>query len=222
VEERLRAQWLAAVRDGHDPTAPVPRPTRVDDELDRLLARHREPHRRYHTATHVSEALATAEELLAAVEGPDPSAVRLALFFHDAIYDARAGGGANEAASAALAERTLPALGLSPACVEAVGAAILATAEHRLPVGGGATTAVVLDADLAILGAEPARYQAYLNGVRAEYAHVEQEMWRIGRAAVLEAFLGRTAIYLTPPMRAHEGRARANLAAELAGLRGGS
>lgn len=222
MEERLRAQWLAAVRDGHDPTAPVPRPTRVDDELDRLLARHREPHRRYHTATHVSEALATAEELLAAVEGPDPSAVRLALFFHDAIYDARAGGGANEAASAALAERTLPALGLSPACVEAVGAAILATAEHRLPVGGGATTAVVLDADLAILGAEPARYQAYLNGVRAEYAHVEQEMWRIGRAAVLEAFLGRTTIYLTPPMRAHEGRARANLAAELAGLRGGS
>jgi membrane glycosyltransferase len=79
--------------------------------------------------------------------------------------------------------------------------------------------AIVLDADLAILGADPAEYQAYVNGVRAEYAHVDAAGWRTGRAAVLRHFLGLTAIYRTPTMRvARERRAQANLTAELAAL----
>ena len=36
--------------------------------------------------------------------------------------------------------------------------------------------AVLLDADLAILGADPGEYQHYVNGVRTEYAHVDDEM----------------------------------------------
>ena len=194
MEERLRAQWQAAIRDGHAPEAVAPRPQQVEDALDRLLARHREPHRRYHTVTHVAAALDTAEDLLAQVDGADGAAVRLALCFHDAIYDPQA----------------------------AAGAAIMATADHRLPPDRSPTTAVVLDADLAILAAEPARYEAYVIGVRAEYAHVDDEGWRTGRAAVLAAFLDRPVIFVTAPMRASEHRARANLAAELSRLRAGA
>ena len=76
----------------------------------------------------------------------------------------------------------------------------------------------MLDADLAVLAAEPSRYQAYARGVRAEYTHVDDAAWRTGRAAVLRAFLDRPAIYRTAPMRNQEHRARANLAAELSGL----
>ncbi len=219
VEERLRAQWQAAIRDGRAPDAAPPRPAQVEDAIDRLLARHREPHRRYHTVSHLAAALATADDLLAEVDTADAAAVRLALFFHDAVYDPRAVPGANEAASAALAERELAELGVAPACVSAVSASIVATTDHRLPPDRSPTTAVVLDADLAILAADPGRYEAYVTGVRAEYAHIDDEGWRTGRAAVLTAFLDRPALFVTAPMQASEHRARANLAAELSVLR---
>jgi predicted metal-dependent HD superfamily phosphohydrolase len=221
VEERLRAQWQAAIRDGCTSDAAPPRPAQVEDALDRLLARHREPHRRYHTVTHLAAALATADDLLLDVDGADAAAVRLALFFHDAIYDPQALPGANEAASAALAEHELAELGVAQACRDAASASIVATADHRLPPEPSPTAAVVLDADLAILAAEPARYEAYVTGVRAEYAHVDDAGWRTGRAAVLTAFLDRPALFVTAPMHASEHRARANLSAELSGLRAG-
>ncbi len=219
MEERLRAQWQAAIRDGHAPETGAPRPGQVEDALDRLLARHREPHRRYHTVTHVAAVLDTAEDLLAEIDGADAAAIRLALFFHDAVYDPQAVPGANEAASAALAGRELALLGVGTGCAGAAGAAIMATADHRLPPDRSPTTAVVLDADLAILAAEPARYEAYVAGVRAEYAYVDDEGWRAGRAAVIAAFLDRPVIFVTAPMHASEHRARANLSAELSRLR---
>lgn len=219
MEEWLRAHWQAAIHDGRSPDAAPPRPAKVEDTLDRLLARHREPHRHYHTASHVAATLATADDLLAEVEGADGAAVRLALFFHDAVYDPRAAPGANETASAALAQRELAALGVGTGCVDAARAAILATAEHLLPLDASPTTAVVLDADLSILAAEPARYEAYATGVRAEYAHVDDAAWQTGRAAVLAAFLARRSIFMTAPMQPREPRARANLSAELSRLR---
>ena len=148
--------------------------------------------------------------------------MRLALFFHDAIYDPQAAPGVNESASAALAERELAELSVGAACAGAASTAIAATADHRLPPDRSPTTAVVLDADLAILAAEPARYEAYVTGVRAEYAHVDDGSWRTGRAAVLAAFLERPVIFVTAPMQASEHRARANLSAELSRLRAGS
>jgi len=221
VEEWLRAHWQAAIHDGRSPDATPPRPAKVEDTLDRLLARHREPHRHYHTATHVAAVLATADDLLAEVEGADGAAVLLALFFHDAVYDPQAAPCANETASAALAERELAALAVGAGCVDAARAAILATAGHVLPPDAPLTTAVVLDADLAILAAEPARYEAYATGVRSEYAHVDDAAWQTGRAAVLAAFLDRPTIFVTAPMQPREARARANLSAELARLRAG-
>ena len=220
MEELLRAQWQAAV--GHGSGGGT---SRADDHLERLLARYREPQRRYHTVTHLAAVLGAAEELMGQVEVTDPEAVRLALFFHDAVYDPRSA--TNEADSAALARAVLSELEVPAARVDTVVSLIMAT-RHRTPPPAAADstsadpdgndTAVVLDADLAILAAEPSRYEAYATGVRAEYAHVDDASWRAGRASVLRAFLDRPAIYLTAPMRRQEHRARANLAAELAAL----
>ena len=61
-----------------------------------------------------------------------------------------------------------------------------ATADHQVPPGVEPdAAAVVIDADLSILAAEPARYSAYVAGVRAEYGHVDDAAWRRGRADVL-------------------------------------
>jgi predicted metal-dependent HD superfamily phosphohydrolase len=78
---------------------------------------------------------------------------------------------------------------------------------------------VLLDADLAVLGAEPAAYAAYVNGVRSEYGHLSEAEWADGRTRIVERLLARTSLYATAPARSWwDGRARANLTAELAGL----
>lgn len=186
--------------------------------LDRLLARHREKHRRYHTAAHVAWVIRHVDEL-ASVEPIDHlDEVMAAAFYHDAVYEPTYP--ANERASARLARRDLTSIGWDADAVERVASMIEAT-EHGAPEAGTLTgdTAVLLDADIAILGADPAGYSTYVTGVRAEYRHVTDDDWRTGRAAVLEKFLERPAIYCTPTARDRwETRARANLTAELASL----
>jgi predicted metal-dependent HD superfamily phosphohydrolase len=80
-------------------------------------------------------------------------------------------------------------------------------------------SAVLIDADLAILAADPAGYQGYVNGVRAEYGHIDNHGWQVGRAAVLRHFLDRPQIFTSAAgVERYEQRARANLSAELASL----
>jgi predicted metal-dependent HD superfamily phosphohydrolase len=186
--------------------------------LDRLLARHREKHRRYHTAAHVAWVIRHVDEL-ASVEPIDHlDEVVAAAFYHDAVYEPTYP--ANERASARLAQRDLTSIGWDADAIERVASMIEAT-EHGTIESGGVTgdTAVLLDADLAVLGADPAGYSTYVTGVRAEYRHVTDDEWRTGRAEVLEGFLERPTIYSTPTAHDRwETRARANLTSELASL----
>jgi predicted metal-dependent HD superfamily phosphohydrolase len=195
----------------------------ADAAFDSLLARHREPHRRYHTATHVMWVLRHVDDLATRVDrsdGFDLDAVRAAALFHDAVYNPRSS--TNEADSAVLAGDVLTDLGWAAARVERVQQLISATAGHVDATDASSTGTdvdILLDADLAILGAEPNEYSAYVAGVRAEYGHVDAAEWRAGRSAVLQQFVDRTTIYRTRAMRdAREQRARANLTAELATL----
>ena len=200
-----------------------------DGYVDALLVRYAEPHRRYHTATHIMFVLRHVHDVAQAPsEGSSaaaPSAELIAAaLYHDAIYDPTAA--ANESLSAVLATNDLAEIGWSTQRCAAVAAMVVATAGHLVdaadsPVdaGGSPETAMLLDSDLAILGAEPGAYQAYVNGVRAEYAHIADEQWRIGRTAVLQHFLARAPLFATDYMRAaFEQRARANIEAELAAL----
>ncbi len=186
-------------------------------EFESLVARYREPHRHYHGIEHLSLVLAKAGHLMAREPVSDPVAVRLALWYHDAIYDPRSSG--NEAASAELARQRLSILGQPSERIARIEGLILATAAHN--VGrDDPELAVVVDADLSILGADPSAYLAYRLGVRAEYGYVDDRAWRSGRAAVLRSFLDRGVIYSTTTMRRREPMARANLAGELAMLTG--
>lgn len=190
--------------------------------LEGLLERLREPHRRYHTATHVMWVLRHVEHIVAAggveLDGPeavDLDAVRLAALYHDAVYDATRSD--NEAVSADLAAGVAAELGWADDRQAAVHRLVMATAGHQPQ---RADEMVLVDADLAILGAEPKDYSAYVTGVRTEYALVGDEQWRTGRAEVLRTFLAMPVLFSTEVMRAERGaRARANMAAELATLR---
>lgn len=185
--------------------------------LDALLQRYRQPHRYYHTATHIMMVVRHVHDVAARIaQQPSPELIAAALY-HDAIYDPRADD--NEVHSATLAVRDLTTLGWTSEQCALTRSMILATAAHVV-TGVGDQTAILLDADLAILGAEPLVYQAYANGVRAEYSFVDDDRWRTGRGAVLEKFLHRQRIFVTEHMHSElEHRARANIEAELATLR---
>ena len=181
--------------------------------FDALVAAYSEPARHYHNLEHLAEMFRVAGRLSAHMD--DPAAVQLAIWFHDAIYDPRAKD--NEARSADWAGELLGGLGVPPATVNRVKELVLATAHlasAEPPVERD--TVVLLDADLAILGASEERYRRYAADIRREYAFVPDEEYRRGRAAVLRLFLSRPRIFHTPLLfEEGEVRARANLAAEL-------
>jgi predicted metal-dependent HD superfamily phosphohydrolase len=180
----------------------------------RLVAAYGEPGRHYHTVGHIAHVLQVVGQL--APLTADLPAVRLAAWFHDAVYDPRRGD--NEAQSAAFARRTLGPLGVPEAILDAVGRLIMATATHR-PPSANPDFAVLLDADLAILGEPPAIYADYALKIRREFAWLPASAYRAGRSAVLRRFLARPTIYLTTALRAsHEAQARQNLRRELADL----
>lgn len=183
-------------------------------ELADLTARYREPARHYHTLEHIVHCLEELDRAVAPADRPDEA--ELALWFHDAVYDPRAGD--NEARSAALADRMLGAAGIEPAARERIGSMIIATTHAAAPRPGD--TALVCDADLAILGSTPERYHRYVQQIGAEYAWVPEPVFRQTRATVLERLLARPSLYATAGFREkYEQRARRNLSAELDRLR---
>jgi predicted metal-dependent HD superfamily phosphohydrolase len=188
-------------------------PTDRASEVGRdLIDRYGEAHRHYHDERHLLAVLRTLDELAA----PHPPAVaaRLAAWFHDAIYTGTTGD--DEEASARLAESVLATLGTPPVVVAGAATMVRATARHFDPEADHDTeTALLLDADLSILGADPTTYDEYCRGVRAEHADVGDDRFRAGRAAVLDALLARPRLFLTSPgFERFELRARQNLRRE--------
>lgn len=175
-----------------------------------LIARWAEPHRRYHDLAHLTTVLDAVHDL--AGHAPDLDAVRLAVWYHDAVY---AGAPDDEENSARLAEADLTALALPAALVAETARLVRLTATHD-PAPGDRNGETLCDADLAILAADAGPYARYVAAVRAEYDHVPDEEFRVGRAAVLTHLLGLPTLFRTPTGQTRwEAVARANIEAEL-------
>ena len=205
-----RLESFAAAVTGTGATAPV---ADVEAAGMDLLRRWREPHRAYHDVEHLDEVLARLDEL-----GCDAPDVLLAAWFHDAVYEGRPG--LDEAASADLAAAELSALGVPHPIVDRVVALVRVTATHD-PAQRDGGAAALCDADLAVLAADEDRYARYAADVRREYAHVDDEAFTTGRAAVLRRLLERPALFRTVHgAEQWEARARVNLRRELVRLVG--
>ncbi len=175
-----------------------------------LARRYSEPGRAYHTLTHIAAMLALVSEF--ADTASDPLALRLAVWFHDAIYDARRTD--NEEESARYAALSLQAAALPPSTLATVERLILATKTH-IAAPEDANAALLLDADLAILGAVPADYDRYAQAIREEYVWVPENNYRAGRRKLLISFLERPRLFHTPALFERlEEPARANLIRE--------
>jgi predicted metal-dependent HD superfamily phosphohydrolase len=175
------------------------------------------PGRHYHTWEHVLECFAKLRLFSCA----SPRNVFLALLFHDAVYVP--GRPDNEQESAALAAATLESYSTVPAQdVAAVRRMIMATSEHRAADWMDEDVRIVLDIDMSILGAEPARYRRYVQDVRLEFASRLPDLrrYRMGRLRFLQGLGLRARLFATPlGIERWEARARENIRWEAGELR---
>lgn len=177
------------------------------------------PIRAYHHLGHVAEVMECFAEVDAGPGWARPHEVALAVLYHDAIYEA--GRSDNEQRSAQLAagqiRKWLPDEGID---VGRVVELIELTAGHgqHVPEQFGAgpdadDSRHFLDCDMAILGADAERFDAYDRGIAAEYRGcVPGWQYRLGRRRFLKGLLRRDRIYLSEFFHTRcDARARANL-----------
>lgn len=182
--------------------------------LAELRAAYASEGRAYHNWRHVADMLDHLAEVEDAVGWERPREVWLAAVFHDAVYVA--GAKDNEAASAALARASIarwyPEVEID---VDRVVALIELTARHGRIAPGEVDrdAALFLDCDLAIVGAEPAAFDRYDDGIAQEWCKViDDAAYRAGRRAFLERLLAAPRIFLSEYFHARlDAAARANL-----------
>jgi predicted metal-dependent HD superfamily phosphohydrolase len=205
LQQKLTISWQQCWQD-----LPIDSFT-VDRIFQLLIDAYDRPDRYYHNLTHIDRLLSTLARYSATLN--DPFAVYLAAWFHDFVYDPQASD--NERQSARAAEELLASIGVDSATIDRISALILATQGHQIDPND-VDLCIFLDADLAILGSEPAEYDMYQRSIRREYSWVANDLYRTGRLRVLTSFLQRDRLYHTDLLfNELESIARTNLANEI-------
>ncbi|MFZ6653704.1 pantetheine-phosphate adenylyltransferase [Undibacterium sp. TJN19] len=145
--------------------------------------------RHYHNLDHLvhglSEITAWGRNINACAD--DVATLKKAFWFHDVVYDVPHGDLSNEEASARLwLESSLPK---TAGEAEDVASLIRATDHLQENAITHKLKQVMLSVDLAILGQTAHVYNDYAVAIRAEYAIVEESMYKIRRKQILEYFL---------------------------------
>jgi len=186
-----------------------------------LLDRWDAPDRKYHNITHLIDVLSRVDEL--SEETHEPDLVRLAAWYHGAKFSASEAaayasrGGEDEEESAELALSELAELGVPERERSRVAELVRALLRHTA-APHDFDCAVLCDADLSMLAAEPQRYSTYLAELREEYAHIPVRDYVTSRIAILTRLRQREHLFASGTGAAWEESARQNLDAELARL----
>jgi predicted metal-dependent HD superfamily phosphohydrolase len=189
----------------------------ADDTHALLMAAWSEPHRRYHQLQHLEEGVTLAGQWGGRLGPFWRGLLVLGYWFHDAVYDPR--GTDNELRSAELARVELAKLGVPTPAQDRVAALVMATAHGSTAqaTSGDFLADLLVDIDLAIMGASPERFAQYEAQVRDEYGFVDDEAYAIGRGKVMGhfselAFGDPSTLYRTGYGRTLLAPARVNLA----------
>ena len=179
-----------------------------------LVTAYSHPERHYHNLKHIQHVLATIHEMKFLAN--NFGAIQLAAWFHDLVYQPQAKD--NEAKSAIYTEAILSQLKIAPVTIQLVRQMILDTRTHKAHADN-LDSAILLDADLSILGSSPKQYQTYAAAIRQEYAWLSEREYRVGRTKALTNFLTRDKIYATKFLSSQlEQQAKLNLATEIVTL----
>lgn len=177
-----------------------------------LKAAYSHKSRHYHDCAHIAALLNEFRKLKHLAERP--AEIEMAIWFHDAVYEAMRSD--NEEASARWAKAYLSEAGAEPDAIDRINQIIIATKTHQVDFADGQ---LMVDLDLGILGTDPETFEAYDRAIRKEYALIPGPLYRGRRAKVLASFLERDAIFKTPEVHARlEAQARDNLSRKIAEL----
>ncbi|KFF07694.1 hypothetical protein IX38_09815 [Chryseobacterium luteum] len=175
-----------------------------------IEAKYSEKGRHYHDLFHLENMFLELEGVKHDIE--NFSAISFSVFYHDIIYDSSSKS--NEEKSALYAADRLKKIGLDQDMISKTEAQIIATKSHQK--SDDTDTDYLLDADLSILGKEPAIYFDYTRKIRKEYALYPDFLYKPGRKKVLKHFLELESIFKTRHFREkYEQQAKENLTAEL-------
>lgn len=165
-----------------------------------------EQHRFYHNLKHVKNMLIELEDVKKQIKDVNP--VKLAIWYHDAIYNTQKHD--NEEQSAVLAKNVCEENNFSKEFTSKVHNLIMATKHGEIP--SDKDSKILIDLDLAILGKDSKIFQTYENNIRQEYVWVPKEIYKVERVKVLNQFLNRDSIYLTDHFKdKYENKAIKNL-----------
>ena len=187
-----------------------PRIHRIDPVIAELRDIYEHPSRTYHNLDHINGMLDRLKESRHLATRPI-RIIELAIWFHDAVYNGKASD--NEIKSAELWTRKM-SLFLDDDPLEWGRRAIMATIDH-LP-NTDPDIQLLLDLDLAPLGAPYEAFKATTVAVRQEYSHVSDEAFRDGRRAFFSKLLQRPRLYGTDFWHDRmENQARDNMRREI-------
>jgi predicted metal-dependent HD superfamily phosphohydrolase len=179
--------------------------------FDAILGRYQQPGRHYHDLRHLIECLEHQE----IERARNPTAVLLALFFHDYVYDTRSHAGNEERSANVLSKYIAPWLkNASDAFIACHH--IMATEKHQIATNPVPETIedskLVIDCDLSILGRPMDRYAQYESDIQLEYGHVPSEIFKKRRGEIMIGFLGREHLYFNESFKErYEAQARKNI-----------
>ena len=186
----------------------------AEELFKKIAEKYQTENRKYHNFEHIEKMIAFLQTYEQEIK--DGVGVKLATYLHDVVYDTKVKD--NEEQSAQYAQNYFVQLGIPENIIAHVLDLIRATTNHEV-IDGDTDSAIVLDADLAILGSGAAEYDKYAAKIRQEYAWVPEDQYRLGRRNVLESFLNKSRIYFTERAgKDLEQQARKNIERELAML----
>lgn len=165
--------------------------------------KYKEEGRHYHTWDHILACMqAFSKERF---QNPEP--IRLAILFHDVIYDPKAKDNEEQSAEfAAVALGTV--MGADPRLIQEVKDLILLTKDHWAPRPHLTNDQrLFLDIDIAVLGREWAVYSEYAESVRREYLEAGCKDWSFdfGRFRMLKNLCRRKRIFLSDAYHIRHG-----------------
>jgi predicted metal-dependent HD superfamily phosphohydrolase len=184
-----------------------------------LVKSYSKDHRVYHRLDHIEEVYSNIYTIKGSAPAWDQA---LAVFYHDIVYSPGAQDNELKSAQRLLADFSsythLRKDRLNIAC-----ALIQATRTHVPSLICEEESKELNDADLAILGSIPSRYEDYLWQVREEFKDFSNEEWIEGRSKFVESMLSKAAIFQTRVGKdLYESSARNNLSEELEKLKKGA
>ena len=183
--------------------------------FDELVELYSQPHRCYHTMSHIDHCLTQMDVGAKAMGGND--AVEMALWYHDAVYDPRSND--NEQRSAELFTKRAQAVVADGFCA-AVCRLIDVTTHRNSPAADDEK--FVVDVDLSGFGMPWPEFNDDSARVRRECSHLSDSQFETQQCRFLQCLLDRKSVFSTDFFRdRYEVIARANISRQLAILRSG-